>query len=177
METVRKSRWLGTLGRVEAAVYLAEKLLCSVALAVMAVAIAMTVVVRNLNLGLPNLGELGLAAMVPLTLVGGALCTCRGSHVTVDLVRHSAFRPVRVFAELAVISTTLVFAYFYMRSGVYLFEEFFATGDKLLDLGTPLWMLAACFPLGMGLMIFHAATRLLYLIAGHEGAAERSDAA
>ncbi|ROO33045.1 TRAP transporter small permease [Salinisphaera orenii] len=174
MAILSQTPWLRGLRQIESGICAVEKIVCGLSLAVMAISIAVTVAVRNLDLPLPNVGELGLAAMVPLTLVGGALCTCLGSHVTIDLVRHAPWRAVRTLAEVAVAIATTIFAYLYMRSGIHLVEDFLASGDKLLDLGTPLWMLALCFPLGTALMMFHAVMRVLAMLAGEAAVPDRT---
>lgn len=156
--------WLIRLRRLEEFVVGMEKFVCGASLAVMTIATALAVVIRNFNLSLPNTGELGLAAVVPLTLVGGSLCTFLGAHVAVDLVQSAPWRLLRLLAELVVVIATLWFSYIYFFSGVSIMREFFATGDKLLDLGTPLWLLAIFFPIGTALMGYHGLMRLLSLL-------------
>lgn len=148
-------------------VFSVEKAICGASLFVMLFATAFTVLARNLKLAWPNYGELGLAALIPLTLVGGAMCTYLGSHIAVEVAQAIPVRRVKNFCRLAVAAVTIAFACIYAYSGVVLVEEFLFTGDKLLDLGTPYWALALFFPLGMGLMIFHALMQILAILTGH----------
>lgn len=155
--------WFRHLKRIEQGLITGEKAVCVLSMAVMLFATALTVLARNAALHMPNYGELGLAALVPLTLIGGALCTALGSHIAVDIINNLPFRAVVRGAEILVAIATLVFAWIYARSGIYLILEFYATNDKLLDLGTPLWILTLCFPIGMALMAFHALMRVVGL--------------
>lgn len=158
--------WLQKLRAVERMFYFVEKYICIVSLVVMTFATGYVVITRNLHIASPNYGELGLAALIPLTLVGGAMCTYLGSHIAVEIMQLAPSRLLRNIAEIAAAVFSIVFACFYIYSGVILVEEFRYTGDKLLDLGTPLWILAAFFPVGMGLMIFHCFIRLLCVFFG-----------
>lgn len=161
------SPWFQKTRRVEHMVFSVEKAICGASLFVMLVATAFTVFSRNLKLSWPNYGELGLAALIPLTLVGGAMCTYLGSHIAVEVAQAIPSRRLKNFCHLAVAIATIAFAYIYAYSGVVLVEEFLFTGDKLLDLGTPYWILALFFPVGMGLMVFHSTIRILAIVTGH----------
>lgn len=165
----RMPPWLGHLRRVESFVIRGESLFCALALAVMLGSTALMVLARNAAWPWPNYGELGMAAAVPLTLVGGALCTALGSHVTIDIIRMLPSRGAARLAETAGAAATLVFAWIFAGSGLHLVKEFRLTGDHLLDLGTPLWLLALFFPIGMTLMAFHAVMRVLIAFWGSSG--------
>lgn len=156
--------WFRKLRSLEHMAYSVERFICVASLVVMIGATGFAVVIRNLHLALPNYGELGLAALIPLTLVGGAMCSYLGSHISVEIMQISPSRLLRNIAEVVAAVCSIVFACIYIYSGVILIEEFRFTNDKLLDLGTPLWVLATFFPLGMGLMIFHCVMRVLSVI-------------
>lgn len=160
--------WFRGLRKAEAAIVAGEKAVCAFAMAVMLVSTALTVLARNAAIQMPNYGELGLAALVPLTLIGGALCTAVGSHIAIDIIQNLSSRTVTRISEVAIAVATVVFAYIYTNSGIHLLIEFYETGDKLLDLGTPLWILALCFPIGMVLMAFHALMRVLALFLAND---------
>lgn len=149
---------------VERRIVIAEKAVCALALLVMALATFVSVVVRNLGLALPNYSEIGLAALAPLTLIGGALCTYQGSHISVEIVHAVGSRPLRRVASAITAIGVLAFATIYFRSGWVIMQEFRMTGDKLLDLGTPLWPLAALFPVGMALMAFHVVMQMIAMV-------------
>jgi TRAP-type C4-dicarboxylate transport system permease small subunit len=158
--------WFKGLRRLEAHLVRGEKVICVLALALMLFSTVLMVLARNAAMSISNYGELGLAAIVPLTLVGGALCTALGSHIVIDVIQMVPSRVVLRLAEVLVAAATLVFAYIYTSSGIQLLIEFYETGDKLLDLGTPLWVLMLFFPLGMALMAFHAVMRVLAIFVG-----------
>jgi TRAP-type C4-dicarboxylate transport system permease small subunit len=165
------SPWFQKLRRVEHLIFSFEKAICGISLFIMLAATASTVFSRNLQLSTPNYGELGLAALIPLTLIGGAMCTCLGSHISVEVMQTLPSRRVKHALQLLTAAATIVFALFYAYSGSILVEEFILTGDKLLDLGTPYWALASFFPIGMGLMIFHSTMQILSIITGHPAGA------
>ncbi|TBN38316.1 TRAP transporter small permease [Paracoccus subflavus] len=158
--------WFRRMQSLERGIVAGEKTVCAVALLVMALTTVASVVVRNLGLALPNYSEIGLAALVPLTLIGGALCTYLGSHISVEIV-HALGSPLLRRAAAAITAVgVLAFAAIYFRSGWILMQEFRLTGDKLLDLGTPLWPLAALFPVGMALMAFHVVLQVIAMAIG-----------
>lgn len=158
--------WFKKLRDLERMIYAIEKYICTASLLVMTLATGYAVMTRNLHIASPNYGELGLAAVIPLTLIGGAMCTYLGSHISVEIMQVAPSRLLRNIAEIAAAVFSIVFAGFYIYSGIILVEEFRFTGDKLLDLGTPLWILAAFFPIGMSLMIFHCIIRVLCVAFG-----------
>lgn len=158
--------WLRAIKRIERSVYKVEKLICILSLAVMAISTGFTVLARYMHLNVPNYGELGLASVIPLTLIGGAMCTYLGGHITVEIVQSVPNRFLRNFAEIFSALCAILFAYFFISSGWVLIEEFRLTNDKLLDLGTPLYWLASFFPIGMILIIFHSVVCILSRLYG-----------
>lgn len=169
-QAVGAHTWFRRMQSVERRIVIAEKAVCALAMLVMALATVASVVVRNLGLALPNYSEIGLAALAPLTLIGGALCTYLGSHISVEIVHAAGGPRIRRVAAAITAIGVLAFAAIYFRSGWILMQEFHLTGDKLLDLGTPLWPLAALFPVGMALMIFHVVMQMIAMVVdGTEG--------
>jgi len=167
--------WLAVLQRIDRRLYRVEQYVCGLSLFIMLMATAASVLVRNFQLNVPNVGEIGLAALVPLTLIGGAMCTYLGAHIAVELMQVVSSRVVRGLSEVATALATVAFACVYAYSGWILVGEFRATGDKLLDLGTPLWLLALCFPIGMGLMLWHSLARIsaaAATVSGHNATRE-----
>ncbi|MBB1493008.1 MULTISPECIES: TRAP transporter small permease [unclassified Paracoccus (in: a-proteobacteria)] len=156
--------WFRRMQSVERRIVVAEKVVCGLAMLVMALATMASVVVRNFGLALPNYSEIGLAALAPLTLIGGALCTYLGSHISVEIVHAVGGPRIRRVAAVITAIGILAFAAIYFRSGWILMQEFRMTGDKLLDLGTPLWPLAALFPVGMALMAFHVVMQMIAMV-------------
>lgn len=158
--------WFMRLRSFEGVIASGEKAFCGLLMLSMALATVASVVVRSFGLHLPNYAEIGLAALVPLTLIGGALCTYLGSHIAVEIIQATPSALVRRSAQLLSAIAVLTFAAIYFRSGMILVEEFLLTGDKLLDLNTPLWILALMFPVGMALMAFHTLMNLLDMMIG-----------
>lgn len=156
--------WLQALARLDRWFYCAERAVCVSALLLMLLATVVNVAIRNLQLNLPNYGEFGLAALVPLTLIGAAMCTYLGSHIAVEIMQVVPNKNLRRGAELLVALATIAFTGFYFYSGLVLIEEFRLTNDRLLDMGTPLWLLAVCFPVGMLLMCWHSLVRIAVVV-------------
>lgn len=164
MQKAGPNLWFRRMQSVEKQIVTVEKAVCGLAMLVMALATMASVVVRNFGLSLPNYSEIGLAALVPLTLIGGALCTYLGSHISVEIIQAVGSPRLRRVASSITAIAVLAFAAIYFRSGWILMQEFRMTGDKLLDLGTPLWPLAALFPIGMALMVFHVAMQMIAMV-------------
>lgn len=137
-----------------------ERVLCSLSLAVMLLAVAVGVAIRFFNLPLPNVGEWAVVAMSPLTFVGAALCTGLQEHIAVDLVKmvrhHLVARLLRGTVALAL----LVFAGVYAWAGWMFLRESLDTGERMLDMGTPVALPVSFVLLGMVLMVVHAGLAL-----------------
>lgn len=161
------SPWFRTARKAERVIFSVQKIICGASLFVMLFATVFSVIARNLNLSWPNYGELGLAALIPLTVVGGAMCTYLGSHIAVEIAQALPSRRLKKLCYLISAAATIAFAGAYGYSGVVLVDEFLITGDKLLDLGTPYWVLALFFPVGMGLMIIHALIQIVAILTGN----------
>lgn len=143
------------LDRTEQRLYALEKWICVIALAVMLGAVALGVAIRYWNLPLPNVGEWAVVAMSPLTFVGAALCTKAHAHISVDVIRQLRNPRVRCLADLAVVLSMLVFAGVYAWLGWALFTDALASGERLLDVGTPLAVPVAFLWAGMLCMMAH----------------------
>lgn len=157
----RGRRWATRIEDLEAGLLRLERWICAAAMAVIMLAVFATVVVRNLDLPLPNFAEHALVAMVALTFVGGAMCTHLGAHIAIDAVRAAASGPLRRLSEASVAVGVLAFAAIYLYSGLVVLGEAWTTGERMLDLGTPLIVPTAFVPLGMALMLVHSACQLL----------------
>jgi TRAP-type C4-dicarboxylate transport system permease small subunit len=141
---------------LEKHVFAAEKAVCIAALAVMLFAITTSVFVRYLNLPLPNLSEWGVVAMAPLTFIGMAMCAHTGTHIAVDVVNALPNALLRRAFRFAVGTGSVVFATVYLYTGWIFLREAVASGEKMMDLGTPIALPLAFLPLGMALVLFHA---------------------
>lgn len=126
------------------------------------------VLVRFLDLPLPNYGEIAIVAMSPLTLLGAARCTALRRHITIDVVdyvpRAGLRRALRIVAALA----TVVFAAFFGWLAWGFFAYTFSTGERLIDLGSPVWIPTGFIVLGTALMGLHAALDAMRLLLGEE---------
>ena len=138
-----------------------EKWICVASLAVMLVAVGITVLVRYFNLPLPGTGELATFAMAPLTFVGAAMCSYTGTHIAVDVIKHMRGDTLKRAARLLVALAMLVFALTYLVSGWYFFTSALTSGEKGLDMGIPVAIPVFFLPLGMALVLLHALAKLL----------------
>jgi len=146
----------GRADACEAWLYAAEKLVCVLCLAVMLFAVAGGVVIRFWGLPLPNISEWALVAMSPLTFVGAALCTRVQAHIAVDVIKQVPWAGVQRAARLLVALCMVVFSVVYSWLGWTLFEDTLLTGEKLLDMGTPLAVPVFFLLLGMVCMAIHS---------------------
>lgn len=141
-----------------------EKQIAALSMIVIMVAIAATIVVRLINLPLPSLGEIAVVAMSPLTFIGGALCSHLHQHITIDVVQlmpNSIFKTL--LRGLAALSMA-VFGGIFTWLAWNLFRYAFESGERLIDLGTPIWIPTGCMVLGVALICVHAVIDLLLVV-------------
>jgi len=155
--------WLTT---AERELYRVEKWTCIVCLLVMLVGVAASVAIRFWALALPNVAEWSLVAMSPLTFVGAAMCTKGHAHVSVDLISQVDHAQIRWLARLAVTLAMLAFAGVYAWLGWILFDDVWKSGERLLDLGTPVAVPIAFLGLGMLCMMGHCLLELWSILSG-----------
>jgi len=139
----------------ERRLYAIEKWVCVAALAVMLAGVAVGVAIRYWNLPLPNVGEWAVVAMSPLTFVGAAMCTMAHAHISVDVVRQLRSAALRRLAHALVTLLMLAFAGVYAWLGWSLFADALASGERLLDMGTPVAVPIAFLWAGMLCMMAH----------------------
>ncbi|WP_439586848.1 TRAP transporter small permease [Hydrogenophaga sp.] len=151
---VSKVFWL------ERQVFEIEKWVCVVALWVMLLAIISSVLVRYFQLPFPNLSEWGVVAMAPLTFIGMAMCSYLGAHIAVDLVKSVGRPGVQRVARFITGLATVVFATVYLQVGWTFFRGTFESGERLIDMGTPVALPLFFLPAGMVLVLFHTALEI-----------------
>lgn len=154
-----------TLGRIEGAA-------ATVALAVILLGILVNVTTRLLALPVPNFGEWAVVAMSPLTFVGAALCSYLHQHITIDLVDVLPSDTVRRVVHMGSALSMSVFSGYLVWLSWDFFRYALSSGERLIDLGTPLWIPTGFMVLGAGLMLLHALCDLLRLSIGLERSGE-----
>src|SRR3990167_1388300 len=152
------SRWLFS---VERHAFLAEKWICIVSLVAMLVGISFSVAVRYFNLHLPDTGEIAIFAMAPLTFVGAAMCTYTGTHIAVDVIQQVKSPWVRRTGRVVTALAMIVFGAVYFWTALEFFQTALGSGERGLDLGTPVAVPTFFFPLGMALVVLHAVAELI----------------
>jgi len=160
------------LDAAERRLFLFERGLCSLALVVMLVTVALSVVVRYFNLRLPNVAEWAVVAMSPLTFVGAAVCTYLQEHIAVDVIKLVRSRAIRRAVRGVVALSLLVFSGMYAWIGYTFFRESLASGEAMLDMGTPVALPVFFLFLGMVLMFLHGALEMWRVLSGSPVAAE-----
>ncbi len=146
---------------VERQAFLGEKWICIASLVAMLVAVCIGVVARFFNLPLPDTGEIAIFAMAPLTFVGAAMCSYTGTHIAVDIIQHVDNHQVRRLGRVVVAVAMLVFGAVYFRTGLEFFRTALSSGERGLELGTPVAIPTFFFPLGMALVLLHSAAELV----------------
>ena len=150
----------GWLDGFEYRVFRLERWICVLSLVVMLLTVSVSVAVRYFNLGLPNVAEWAIVAMSPLTFIGAAMCTYAQSHIAVDVVKLLPQAGLRRAARGAVALALLVFAGVYAWIGTLFFVDMRQSGERMLDMGTPVYVPVFFLMLGMVLMLVHAAIEL-----------------
>lgn len=147
--------------RFEVLLFRCEALVAGVSLAVMLVMIAISVATRFFDLPLPNTGEWALVAMSPLTFIGAAMCTYLGGHIAVDVAQMLPSERLRATARALASLTQITFAALFAYAAWTFFDYALFSGERLLDLGTPLTVPAAFVVLGGALIGVHATADLV----------------
>ncbi|WP_310566227.1 TRAP transporter small permease [Hydrogenophaga sp.] len=156
--SARASTWLFS---VERHAFRVEKWICIVSLVAMLVGISFSVAVRYFNLHLPDTGEIAIFAMAPLTFVGAAMCTYTGTHIAVDIIEQVKSPWVRRIGRVITALAMIVFGAVYFWTAQEFFLAALGSGERGLDLGTPIAIPAFFFPLGMALVVLHAVAELI----------------
>src|SRR5664280_878440 len=144
----------------ESRVYKVERWLCIAALAVMRVAVSISVAVRYFNLAVPNVAEWAIVAMSPLTFIGAAMCSYTQKHIAVDVVTLIPSAGVRRAARGVVATTLLAFSGVYSWLGYVFFMDTLQSKERMLDMGTPIAVPVFFLMLGMALMLFHGTVEM-----------------
>jgi TRAP-type C4-dicarboxylate transport system permease small subunit len=141
-----------------------ERAICILALIVMLVTVTVAVFVRYFNLPVPNVAEWALVAMSPLTFVGAAMCSYAQAHIAVDVVKLVPSAHFRRAIRGAVAICMLAFSGVYAWLAWLFFRDMAHSGEKLLDMGTPVAVPGFFLVIGMTLMVFHSAIELWRVI-------------
>lgn len=147
--------------RFEEKLFQLEKFICSMSLFIMMVMVSLSVVIRYFGLPLPNISEWALVAMSPVAFIGAAMCSKLKEHISVDLIHQIPSAVARKVSEIIVAAAMLAFSVIYGWLGWMLFYDAYSTGEKLLDMGTPIAIPIFCFFFGMILMSIHTFFELL----------------
>lgn len=137
-----------------------ERAICILALAVMLATVFISVVIRYFNLPLRNVAEWATVAMAPMTFVGAAMCSYTQAHIAVDVVKLIPSTGIRRGVRGVVAIVMLVFSGVYAWLGWFFFTDVLQSGEKLLDMGTPLAVPVFFLVAGMVLMVLHGAMEL-----------------
>jgi TRAP-type C4-dicarboxylate transport system permease small subunit len=167
--SARASRWLFS---VERQAFRAEKWICIVSLVAMLVGISFSVAVRYFNLHMPDTGEIAIFAMAPLTFVGAALCTYTGTHIAVDVIQQVKNPWVRRTGRVVTALAMIVFGAVYFTTALEFFQTALSSGERGLDLGTPVAVPTFFFPLGMALVVLHSVAELIRAVTNEPSAGE-----
>ena len=156
--SARASTWLFS---VERHAFRVEKWICIVSLVAMLVGISLSVAARYFNLPLPDTGEIAIFAMAPLTFVGAAMCTYTGTHIAVDVIQQVKIPWVRRTGRVVTALAMIVFGAVYFTTALEFFQTALSSGERGLDLGTPVAVPTFFFPLGMALVVLHSVAELI----------------
>jgi TRAP-type C4-dicarboxylate transport system permease small subunit len=157
---------------VERQAFIGEKWICIASLVAMLVAVYVSVAVRFFNLPIADAGEIAILSMAPLTFVGAAMCSYTGTHIAIDIIQHVDNPQVRRLGRVVVAVAMLVFGAVYFRTALEFFRTSFGSGERGLELGTPIAIPTFFFPLGMALVLLHSAAELVRAVANEPATGE-----
>lgn len=158
-----QSNWLDGL---EFQVFQGERWVCIASLLMMVVAVSISVAARYFNLSIPNVAEWAIVAMSPLTFIGAAMCSYTQSHIAVDVVKLVPQEWIRRTARGVVALSLLAFAGVYSWLGYVFFQDMLVSGERMLDMGTPVALPVFFLMAGTVLMLFHGAVELWRVLTG-----------
>lgn len=157
---------------VERHAFHGEKWICIASLVAMLVAVCVSVATRFFNLPIPDTGEIAILAMAPLTFVGAAMCSYTGTHIAVDIIQHVDNAHVRRLGRVVVALAMIVFGTVYFRTSLDFFRTALTSGERGLELGTPIAIPTFFFPLGMALVLLHSVAELVRAAANEPATGE-----
>lgn len=159
---------------IERQAFQVEKWVCIASLVAMLLAVTVSVLARYFNLPIPDVSEIAIFAMAPLTFVGAAMCSYTGTHISVDIIQHVENRYIRRAGRLVVAFAMIVFGAVYFSTALEFFQTARLFGERGLGLGIPLSIPTFFFPLGMALVVLHAVAELLRVAADEPPVYEES---
>lgn len=159
---------LDALMRFELILARFENVVVIIALAVAVVAVGISVLIRTFDLSIPDTGEWAIVAMSPLTFVGAAFCSHLHRHLTADIVEMLPPGPLRRALDAIAALLCLIFGLFFIALAWDLFDYTLTSGERLIDLGTPVAVPAGFMFVGAVLMTFHSALAIWRAIEGYE---------
>ncbi|AMG89991.1 TRAP transporter small permease [Bordetella parapertussis] len=136
------------------------------ALAVIMATVAISVAARALLLPIPNLTEWAVTAMSALTFLGASACTALRRHINIEVVDLLPAGALRFAAHLASLLAQLVFGVMFAITAWGFFDYALDSGEKLIDLGTPVALPSGLMVAGAALIALHAALAIYRLVAG-----------
>lgn len=157
---------LDGLMRLELMLARLESVVAVAALAVAAVAMGVSVAIRVFALPVPDTGEWAIVAMSPLTFVGAALCSYLHRHLTADIIDALPAGWLRRVLDLLVALLVVTFGAFFTALAWELFDYALSSGERLIDLGTPIAVPTGFMFAGAVLMTFHAVLDVIRALAG-----------
>lgn len=155
-----RSRLPRSVNVIERGAYRVERVVAIGSLVVMLFTVAASVAIRYFNLQIPNVAEWAVVAMAPLTFVGGAMCSYLHAHIAIDLIKLVKNGMLQRLARGAVAVAMLGFSGVYVGLAWSLFTDAVRSNEKMLDMGTPVYVSMAFLLAGMVLMTFHGALEL-----------------
>jgi TRAP-type C4-dicarboxylate transport system permease small subunit len=164
-----QSNWLDAL---EFRVFQGERWVCIASLLMMVVTVSISVAVRYFNWPVPDVAEWAIVAMSPLTFVGAAMCSYAQAHIVVDVVKLAPQEWIRRTARGIGALSLLVFSGVYSWLSFVFLQDMLGSGERMLDMGTPVALPISFLVAGMVLMLFHGAVELWRVLTGRPPVSE-----
>jgi TRAP-type C4-dicarboxylate transport system permease small subunit len=147
--------------QVERVIARIERVVISIALGIMLLAVTLDVLDRTFALPWPNLSEVALMAMAVLAFIGSAYCVYSGGHITVDVAEAISSprvkRALAIAAQVSIVVFSAAILYFGTPFLLYILQLKERTPELELPLAFPVGSLLV----GSTLSIFHVICRSL----------------
>lgn len=140
-----------------------EKVIITLMLALMFVAVVVQVFVRYFNLPIRDTTEMSVMTMALITFMGCGLLVHTKDHITCEIDQLFRSHRVRFLFELFTSLAMLIFIGVFTYLGYDLLMYAVEGGEKTLELGIPLTIPFATMVIGMILMLIHTVSNIIKL--------------
>lgn len=146
-----------------------EKIIITVLLAIMFLAVIMQVVARYFYLPIIDTTEMSVMIMSLITFIGAGLAIYTKDHICVEITNLFKSKRLKFIFELFVSIFMMIFICVFLYLGYFLLDYALQSGETTLELRLPLYIPYVTMIIGLILMLVHTISNLIILFRnGHQ---------